>query len=274
MRCPRCRREIADPAPDFCRDCGSPLRLADEPAPAPLETPLDLDRREAGADDTFTGFTPAGIGAAAPAPPPGPGGPGDLAAPDRSRWDLGAELPRTGAGTGRAAAPPAADEAVGAVDVDVLEIHLRRAPPWRRAAAGLLDVLPFAAGGIALARWLVRAAGVGLPAPATGLDGFLDLVAREHVIVLSVAAAVALALGVYATLAHALAGATLGKRLLGLRVVGPDGARPSLGRSTARSALVVLSAGLLGLGVLLPLFTRSGRALHDLLARTWVVEAP
>ena len=80
---------------------------------------------------------------------------------------------------------------------------------------------------------------------------------------------------VYQILAHALAGATLGKRLLGLRVVGPDGRRPGLGRSADPGRRWRPSrSSLLGLGVLLALFTRSGRALHDLLARTWVVEAP
>jgi uncharacterized RDD family membrane protein YckC len=34
------------------------------------------------------------------------------------------------------------------------------------------------------------------------------------------------------------------------------------------------SAACLGLGFLLALFTRTGRALHDLVARTWVVKAP
>ena len=93
-------------------------------------------------------------------------------------------------------------------------------------------------------------------------------------IVLSVAAGVVVALAVYATLAHALAGATLGKRLLRLRVVGPDGARPTLARSAARSALAVVSAAALGLGFLLALFAPRGRALHDLVARTWVVAQP
>lgn len=293
MRCPRCRSELADPAPAFCPKCGAPLRLRDEPAPGRLESSVAIDRRGAGRapeDDGFGGLGPAGVVAGAAATLPGGGPRGGLGALDRSSWDLGTAVPRPGASRASAGAepgPPApaeaalpldggyvADVEVADVEVDALEIHVRRADSRRRVAAGLVDVVPFVAGGIALARWLVHAAGVGLPAPATGLDGFLDLVARERVIVLSVAAAVALALGVYETLAHALAGATLGKRLLGLRVVGPDGARPSLARSAARSALVGLSAALLGLGVLLALFTRSGRALHDLLARTWVVESP
>lgn len=304
MRCPRCHAPVPAPvlaagagkerrtsggpeprAPSFCRECGAPLSLADEPRPPPLDASLVMDRRiggRVGPEDTFAGLQPSGLptpGAAGDAAP-SPAAKGELAALERSHWDL--HVP---AGAADAGAPPAAAAALAYgeptpgqglpdAEVDALEVHLRRPPGWRRAAADALDFLPFVAGGIALARSLIRAAGVGLPAPATGLDGFLDLLARERVIVLSIAAAVTLAVGTYATLAHALAGATLGKRLLGLVVVGPDGARPSLGRSTARSALAVLSTLLLGLGLLLPFFTRSGRALHDLLARTWVVEAP
>ncbi len=184
-----------------------------------------------------------------PAPPrPGPAGAARLAAP------------RAPAVHGREASPDG-----------VVEVHVRRPEPWRRAAAWVIDVIPFLAGGAALVRLFVREAAAGAGA-ASGLD-LLDFVARERVIVLSVAAAMVVALGVYVTLAHALAGATLGKRLLRLRVVGPDGERPALARSAARSALAVVSVAALGLGFLLALFTASGRALHDLLARTWVVDA-
>jgi uncharacterized RDD family membrane protein YckC len=158
--------------------------------------------------------------------------------------------------------------------VDRVEVHLRRPATWRRAAAWTIDAGPFVGGVVYLGRSLLATASAALPAPAVGLDGLLDLLARESDIVLSLAALLALLLAVYATLAHALAGATLGKWMLGLRVVGPDGRRPSLARSAARAALGAISAALLGLGFLLALFTRSGRALHDLLARTWVVEAP
>lgn len=281
MRCPRCRREIADPAPAFCTRCGAPLRLAEEAAPRPLATSISMDRRAGREGDADAGAgraEPFGASEGARLPVEGPES--GVAALDRSHWDLGpvppaeAEAPPPDRADAGAGPPEERTGADGEVEVEPLEIHLRRAEPWRRAAAGALDAAPFVAGGIALERWLVRAASAGLPAPTTGLDGLLDLVARERIVVLSVAAVVVLALGVYATLAHALAGATLGKRLFGLRVVGPDGSRPSLSRSAVRSALTLLSAALLGLGVLLALFTRSGRALHDLLARTWVVRAP
>ncbi len=287
MRCPRCHREIGEEAPPSCIACGAPLRLHDEGAPRALDAPVALDRRDGG---RIAAGSAGGLSIAAPAPPiegrPAPSRESELAALDRSHWDLGRPepppLPRTSAGataprTAASAAAAAAlrDEALPDADVDALEIRLRRPETWRRAAAWAIDGLPFLAGGVALARVLVREASTGLlAAPPTGLDGLLDLVARERVIVISIAAAVALALSVYATLAHGLAGATLGKWLLRLRLVGPDGRRPTLSRSAARSALAALSVALLGLGFVLALFTRSGRALHDLAARTWVVEAP
>jgi uncharacterized RDD family membrane protein YckC len=79
---------------------------------------------------------------------------------------------------------------------------------------------------------------------------------------------------VYATVAHALAGATLGKRLAGIRVIGPDGRPPGFAQSAARTAWAVISLAGLGLGLLPALRSPSGRALHDLLAGTRVVEAP
>jgi uncharacterized RDD family membrane protein YckC len=198
-----------------------------------------------------------------------------IAAAERSHRDLAGALPSALATPpGGAQAVVALEDSVPEPEVDALEVHFERASGWRRAAAWAVDAAPFAIVGGALGRSLLREAGAGRIAAAPGLDGLLDLIARERLIALSVLAAVALALIVYATLAHALAGATLGKWLFHLRVIGPDGAAPSPARSAARSALAVASAGLLGLGFLLALFTRSGRALHDLVARTWVVKAP
>lgn len=300
MLCPRCRRESSEPPPPFCGGCGAPLRLPDDPSPGPLDVTLDLDRRRERAvrEPGAAGAPPA----RPPLAPPAARAPAAVAAvaavatsaTSASHWDMGRVLATGGepAGLPGAAiagatpafgaplAPSAAAPAPIAVDglpepeVDALEIHLRRPAGWRRAAAGALDALPFAAGALALVRRFLREATAALPAPPTGVDGLLDLVAREWTIVLPVLLAAALALFVYATLCHALAGATLGKRLLGLRLVASDGERPSLGRSAARSALAVGSAALLGTGFLLALFTRSGRALHDLAASTWVVEAP
>lgn len=264
MRCPRCSLESL-PAAAYCGGCGAPMRLGDEAPPARLDTTLDLDRRGGQAarrsvPDGCLPETPPIVAEPAPRPPPG-----DLPfALERSQWEVRAL-------GGAQPVLPAAHERLPDAEVDVLEIHVERGASWRRVAAWALDALPFVAAGAALGRTLLRAAS---PATSGDLVALLDLVAREQVIVLSLSAAVTIALYVYTTLAHALAGATLGKRLLRLRVVGPDGARPSPARSAVRSALAVVSAALLGLGFLLALFTRSGRALHDVCARTWVVKAP
>jgi resuscitation-promoting factor RpfA len=131
-------------------------------------------------------------------------------------------------------------------------IELRRASSARRAVAWVLDGGPFALLAAAMAGWLGADLGLLLPAMT----------------------AVALAAFVYQLLCHWLLGATFGKRSAGLRVVGPDGGRPGLGRSARRAAASVLGVILLGTGPLVALFTRSGRGLNDLAAGTAVVEAP
>jgi uncharacterized RDD family membrane protein YckC len=153
-----------------------------------------------------------------------------------------------------------------------MEIHLRRAPNWKRVTAWTLDGLPFTA----LFCIALRLALDQLPhAASLDFTSTLQLAGEEAQGITGPLFAGALVLfAVYHTLAHGMSGATLGKRLLGIRVVGPDGKRPAFPRAAIRAVLGLISLLLLGLGVLLALFTRSGRGLHDLLARTWVVEAP
>lgn len=189
--------------------------------------------------------------------------------------DAPAPAPRATLAGGAAAA--SADDAAGvddgfpAVDVAPLEVHLRRPATWRRTAAWLVDAVPFAA---------LFAAGLGALHPGGAAGGVAALAraialgSSEAALAVPLLLGVAIGVFVYHALCHALAGATLGKWIFGLRVVGPDGRRPTIGRSAARGALAGLSVALLGLGLLAALFTRSGRALHDLLARTWVVEPP
>jgi uncharacterized RDD family membrane protein YckC len=132
-------------------------------------------------------------------------------------------------------------------------IELRRAGTGRRALAWAIDGLPFGLGGLGL---------------VAGLGGG-DLAVDAQLVAVAALASLA-----YQTLAHWLAGATLGKRLLRLQVVGPDGERPGPGRSALRAVAAVTGTLLLGLGPLLALFTGSGQGLHDLLAHTVVVDAP
>ncbi|BDG03813.1 hypothetical protein AMOR_28090 [Anaeromyxobacter oryzae] len=244
-------------------DLGSALGGAADRTFAPGELPLP-------ADSARTGLLPRpAAGRAPPLDAPGP----VATRPEPSglpRASVAAASEPGGPALAAEASPePALD--LGALpdpEVDAVEVHLRRAPTWRRIAAWAIDCAPF----VALLVFALRALQAGDGVGSTW--GRLGAVAADAGVTLPVAVGTVILLLVYQTLCHALAGATLGKWIAGLRVVGPDGARPSLGRSTGRAILSVVSVAVLGLGLLLALFTVSGRALHDLLARTWVVEAP
>jgi len=80
-----------------------------------------------------------------------------------------------------------------------------------------------------------------------------------------------LAVGAYFVLFWSSAGQTPGMRLLRLRVVGPGGARPTIGRSLVRVVGLVLAIVPLFAGFVPVLFTERRRGLPDLLAGTVVV---
>ncbi len=149
--------------------------------------------------------------------------------------------------------------------------HLRGARPGRRAAAWAVDAAPL------VLLWVGGLAALydGVPLSPGDHAGLLERMLRDGgALALPLVGVIATLALVHQTLAHALAGATLGKWLLGLRVVSEEGERPSVGRCAARAALSAASVLLLGAGLLPALFTRSGRALHDISAGTRVVESP
>jgi uncharacterized RDD family membrane protein YckC len=78
----------------------------------------------------------------------------------------------------------------------------------------------------------------------------------------------------YTTVAHALAGATLGKALLGLHVVTADGECPRPGESAWRSVLAGSSLALGCIGVAVAIVDPLHLALHDRLVGTRVVPVP
>jgi uncharacterized RDD family membrane protein YckC len=85
-----------------------------------------------------------------------------------------------------------------------------------------------------------------------------------------VAAAIALAVWtfVYFTYGLATTGRTVGKALIGTRVVRADGSDLRAGRAAVRVLVMPLSFVLLGIGLLLIVIRRDRRALHDLIADT------
>lgn len=75
----------------------------------------------------------------------------------------------------------------------------------------------------------------------------------------------------YLALGTAITGRTIGKALLGLKIVTRAGLSIGLGRATARVFALPISIALLGLGFLGIVLGKEHRALHDVIAGTSVV---
>ena len=80
---------------------------------------------------------------------------------------------------------------------------------------------------------------------------------------------------VYSVVLEGWAGATLGKWMLGLRIVGPDGGRPGLGKSLLRNALRLIDTlpALNILGVVLIVCSSQRARFGDRIAGTRVTHA-
>jgi len=125
-----------------------------------------------------------------------------------------------------------------------------------RLVAYLLDTIPFTVGSVAT----VLVWGGPMNRPITNRT------------MLAVAAAWA-GLAVLWQFLGNLAGGTPGKKMMGLRVVGPDGTSPGFFRALARALGWALSTPLANFGFLLALIHPKNRTLHDVLSGTYVVEA-
>jgi uncharacterized RDD family membrane protein YckC len=248
VHCPRCRTENGATAVR-CAGCGVPIALVEEVDATALDRPLPLDRRGDRSERSSSAWEalvsePSGWEMA----PPAEGSSATRRPPPRYP-----SRPRPPA---RPASPaPPADFDLEPV-VEAVEVHRVRAPAWKRVAAWFVDGAIL---GALLALLLLPVLGKADLSPP-----------RSDVVVLA-SMAIALVAFAYQWLGVTLMGATPGMRILGLQVVGPDGARPAPGRSAARALLAIASAVLLGVGLLLALFTRSGRGAHDFAAGTWVV---
>lgn len=80
--------------------------------------------------------------------------------------------------------------------------------------------------------------------------------------------------GAYTTALHALGGQTIGKLLVGVRVVGDDGTPPTLGVALLRYFAYFASLATLIAGYAMAGLRRDKRALHDLIAGTRVERVP
>jgi uncharacterized RDD family membrane protein YckC len=151
-------------------------------------------------------------------------------------------------------------------------LHVRAASFPRRLIAALVDAVVVLAVASAVTAGAALALGVPLPrlkelGPDLLLAGILD---RNPMAV----GAAGLFLGIgalYHIYLGGITGQTLGKRLMGLRVIGLRGTAPGALGGILRFLTLMLSVLPAGLGWLWCLFDRERRALHDHLAGTYVI---
>ncbi|MBM7118931.1 RDD family protein [Archangium primigenium] len=252
----------AAPPPAAARPPGTPGLpvMPPRPAPAPVAPPVAASEAEDAsfsvdvdeeAPETLPVNTaapvrpvPAPVPVAAPAPVP-------IAAPAPAR--------------AKPVAPPM-PAAAG-------EVHARPASLWRRLLAFSIDTGAIA--GI-VALYLLLASSVAGVHKAqtnlTGLDAFLVQVrALQAVLIPGAALLVVLSLVYCAVAAFLWNGRTLGRWVLGLKLVDTRGMAPAPGRAIVRALLACVSFGFFLAGFWMALFDRRGQTLHDKLTSTYVV---
>ena len=127
---------------------------------------------------------------------------------------------------------------------------------WIRVGALVIDVMLLA---------LVQSSLKFVAARVGGVDADDSSVFDPTIVVFTVAFA-----GLYVTLLHAATGQTIGKLLVGARVVLDDGEPVPMGASLLRFLASFVSFATLGFGYLMAGLRRDKRALHDLIAGTRV----
>jgi uncharacterized RDD family membrane protein YckC len=156
----------------------------------------------------------------------------------------------------------------------VTEVHARPASLWRRLLSFAIDAGAIA--GVAALYLLLASSVVGVEAPKTGLAGTQALAAQaqafQAILVPGLVLVLVLALVYCAISAVLWNGRTLGRRVLGLRLVDTHGLSPAPGRAVVRALLATLSFGLFLAGFWMALFDRRGQTLHDKLTSTFVVQ--
>jgi uncharacterized RDD family membrane protein YckC len=166
---------------------------------------------------------------------------------------------------------PAAQSAPAAPSVQPDADAPRYAGFWRRVFAALVDGLLLALAWTVASAFFELAAAGWLAGREFAPDGH-DLLGALSVISAGRSALGTVMFLLYFALPEVTPfGATLGKRLLGMRVTKLDGTRVGIFRSIARNLLKGLSAVLLMIGFAMAGFTKRKQALHDMLTGTLVV---
>ncbi|WP_375770903.1 RDD family protein [Archangium gephyra] len=182
-------------------------------------------------------------------------------------------LARTPAPAAPAPVAMAAPKVTGTASKET-EIHARPASLWRRLLALGIDTGAIA--GVAALYLMLASSVAGVQAPQTSLSGLDAIVVQirslQSVLLPGAALLLVLSLVYCAVSAFLWNGRTLGRRLLGLRLVDTHGLAPAPGRAIVRAMLATLSFGLFLAGFWMALFDRRGQTLHDKLTSTYVVQ--
>jgi resuscitation-promoting factor RpfA len=174
------------------------------------------------------------------------------------------------------AAPASAREGATAGNAEgVQEIHARPASLWRRLLSFTIDTTALV--GVATLYIFLASSIAGVKAPSSqGLTPLDSIAAWMHaaksVLLPGIILLLVLATVYCAVAAFLWNGRTLGRLLLGLRLVDTHGLAPAPSRAIVRALLSVVSFGLFLGGFWMALFDRRGQTLHDKLTSTFVVQ--
>ena len=144
---------------------------------------------------------------------------------------------------------------------------------WLRFVAYLID--SFVVGAVAMAIAIPLILALGLGAGLTAAGGDPNPAAIMALISLYFGFIVAAVIGQWLYFAYSESSswqATVGKKVLGLKVTDLDGNRISFGKATGRFFGKILSGMIMNIGFIMAGFTEKKQALHDLLASTLVVK--
>jgi uncharacterized RDD family membrane protein YckC len=186
-----------------------------------------------------------------------------------------ASLPSPASAGEASAARPRTAANVRNASLGEQELHARPASLWRRLLSFTIDSATII--GVSALYITLASSITGLKAPSSQGLTALDTVAAWINALKSVLVPGALLVLVLATVYCAVAaflwnGRTLGRMVLGLRLVDTHGLAPAPARAVLRALLSVVSFGLFLGGFWMALFDRRGQTLHDKLTSTFVVQ--
>lgn len=250
--------------------------VAEVPAPAAAaQTSLDDPDSTAPGNPQFvsppTVEAPATGSLPIPRQPTAPAEVVTFAAP--SRLPIPPAAPRMAEAS--AAPAKARPQKSGSTGDELHEVHARPASLWRRLLSFTIDTAALV--GVASLYIFLASSIAGVKSPSSqGLTPLDTLAAWMHALK-SVLLPGFILLLVLATVYCAVAaflwnGRTLGRLLLGLRLVDTHGLAPAPSRAIVRALLSVVSFGLFLGGFWMALFDRRGQTLHDKLTSTFVVQ--